>query len=92
MAISCPAHMFPPFYIGWTSTEILGKLRETFTLVVKDTYPSKYWWPIVTGKAVKARKLASMGDTDALLLPSKHVRVPHKRGIPGDLWAFAVHF
>ena len=67
-------------------------LRKPFTLVVMDTFPRKYWWLIVTGKTVKARKLASMGDTDALLLPSKHGWVPLTRGIPGDLWAFVVQF
>ena len=76
MAISCPAHMFS-FYIGWTSAEILGNYGKPFTLVVMNTYPRKYWWPIVTGKAVRARKLATMGDTDALLLPSKHGWVRH---------------
>ena len=95
MAISCPVHMSPlppsSILVG-PVLKLLGNYGKPFPLVVMDTYPRKYWWPIVTGKAVKARKLASMGDTDALLLPSKHGWVPHKRSILGDLWAFAVHF
>ena len=85
-------YVFPPSILVGPVLKILEKYGKPFTLVVIDTYPRKYWWPIVTGKAVKAQKLASMGDTDALLLPSKHGWVPHRRGIPGDLWAFAVHF
>lgn len=48
--------------------KFLGNYKELFTLVVMGTYSRKYWLPIVKGKAVKAWKLASMGDTDALLL------------------------
>ena len=86
-------YVFPPSIMVGPVLKFLGSYGKSLSiLVVMDTYPRKYWWPIATGKAVKARKLASMGDTDALLLPSKHGWVPHKRDIPGDLWAFAVHF
>lgn len=85
-------YVFPPSILVGPVLKFLGYYGKSLTLAVMDTFPRKYWWPIVTGKAVKVRKLASMGDTDALLLPSKHGWVPHKRGFPGDLWAFAVHF
>ena len=42
-------------------------------------------------KAVKSRCLAVRGDGNALLVPSKKGWLPHK-GIPGDLWVFAVCF
>lgn len=84
-------YVFPPSILVGPVLRFLRSYRKSFTLVVMDTYPRKYWWPIIVGKAVKARKLASMGDTDALLVPSKHGRMSHK-GISGDLWAFAVRF
>ena len=87
-----PPICLPPSILVGPVLKFLGNNGKPFTLVVMDTYPRKYWWSIVTGKAVKARKLASMDDTNALLLPSKHGWVPHKRDIPGDLWAFAMHF
>ena len=85
-------YVFPPSILVGRVLKLLGFYGKPFTLTVMDTFPRKYWWLIVTGKAVKARRLATMGDPDALLLPSKHGWVPHKRGISGDLWAFAVHF
>ena len=85
-------YVLPPSIVDGPVLKFLGNYGKSLTLVVMDTYPRKYWLPIVTGKALKAQKLASMGDTDALLLPSKHGWVPLKRGIPGDVSAFAVHF
>ena len=82
-AIMSRPHVFPPCKLVGPVLKFLGNYKQPFTLVVMDTYPRKYWWPIVT---------ASMGDTDALLLPSERGWVSHKRGMPGDLWAFAVHF
>ena len=48
--MSCP-YVFPPSVLVGPVLKFLGNYEKPFTLVVMDTYPRKYWWPVVTGKA-----------------------------------------
>ena len=71
--------------------KFLQSHRQSCTVVVLDMFPKKYWWPILVSKALKSKRLAVQGDSNALLVPFRKGWVPHK-GIPGDLWAFTVCF
>ena len=61
------------------------------TFVVLDVYPKKYLWPLFQSGASKSCRLAIKGVVGVLLSLSKQGWTPYQ-GIPGDLWAFAVHF
>ena len=66
-------------------------MKQACTIAVLDSYPRKYWWPLLHHYAKKAVKIASTGDGDVLLIPSAQGWIPHS-GIPGDLWVFSVVF
>jgi hypothetical protein len=84
-------YVFPPMALTGPVLRFLQSYKQSCTVVVLDMFPKKYWWPILVGKAFKSKRLAVRGDGNALLVPSRKGWLPHK-GIPGDLWAFAVCF
>lgn len=84
-------YVFPPLILVGPVLRFLAKRIRSCTLVTLDVYPKKYWWPIIQKYSVHAVKLALMGDTNALLVPSRGGWTAHS-GIPGDLWAFALRF
>ena len=77
-------HVFPPMALTGPVLKFLQSYRQSCTVVVLDMFPKKYWWPILVSKALKSKRLAVQGDSNALLAPSRKGWVPHK-GIPGDL-------
>lgn len=85
------AYVFPPLVLVGPLLRFLERFRQSCTVVILDTYPKKYWWPVLRHRSCQSFKLASEGDTTALLMPSKHGWVAHP-GLPGDLWAFRVVF
>lgn len=84
-------YVFPPEILVGPVLRFLQSFSQSCTMVVVDTYPRKFWWPLLQRCSTKARKLAHEGDEDALLWPSRDGWVSG-RGIPGDLWAFKVQF
>ena len=90
-ALMARPYVFPPMALTGPVLKFLQSFKQSSTVVVLDVFPKKYWWPLLMNKAVKSRCLAVRGDGNALLVPSKKGWLPHK-GIPGDLWVFAVCF
>ena len=90
-ALMARPYVFPPMALTGPVLKFLQSFKQSCTVVVLDVFPKKYWWPLLMNKAVKSRCLAVRGDGNALLVPSKKGWLPHK-GIPGDLWVFAVCF
>ena len=84
-------YVFPPMALTGPVLKFLQSYKQSCTVVVLDMFPKKYWWPILVSKALKSKCLAVRGDSNALFVPSRKGWVPHK-GIPGDLWVFAVCF
>ena len=64
-------YVFPPDVLVGPVLRFLQSYRQSCTVVVLDIYPRKYWWPLLQRFSRKARKLAGVGDSQALLLPSK---------------------
>jgi hypothetical protein len=60
-------------------------------VVILDTYPRKYWWPVLQGCSRRTYKVACRGDSGALLMPSKNGWKSYLN-IPGDLFVFSVAF
>jgi hypothetical protein len=84
-------YVFPPSVLVGPLLCFLESYQQSCTIVVLDVYPRKYWWPLLQSRARSSRRLASAGDCDALLVPSKNGWIAHS-GLNGDLWAFAVVF
>ncbi|XP_015752404.1 PREDICTED: uncharacterized protein LOC107332195 [Acropora digitifera] len=88
--MQCP-YIFPPPVLVFPVLSYLRSMKQACTIAVLDSYPRKYWWPLLHHYAKKAVKIASTGDGDLLLIPSAQGWIPHS-GIPGDLWVFSVVF
>jgi hypothetical protein len=86
----CP-YISPPLVLIGPVLRYLKSYKKSCTIVILDTYPRKYWWPILQLYSKKSLRIACEGDRMALLVPSKGGWVNHL-GIPGDLWAFSVLF
>ena len=84
-------YVFQPDVLVGPVLRLLQSFGQSCTVVVLDTYPRKYWWPLLQRFSRKARKLAGAGDSQASLLPSKE-DWSSESGIPGDLWAFQIVF
>ena len=84
-------YVFPPNVLVGPVLRFLQSYRQPCTVVVLDTYPRKYWWPLLQRFSRKAQKLAGAGDSQALLSPSKK-GWSGESGIPADLWAFQIDF
>ena len=63
------AYVFPPFLLIGPLFRFLESC--TFTIIVPDISPRRYWWPLVFCRASCAYKLASKGDNNVLLFPTK---------------------
>ena len=80
-------YVFQPNVLVGPVLRFLQSCRQSCTVVVLDTYPRKYWWPVLQRFARKAQKPAGAGDSQALLLPSRQ-GWSGESGIPGNLWDF----
>lgn len=89
--MQCP-YVFPPPVLVGPVLRYLRRMKQACTIAVLDSYPKKYWWPLLHGHANKAVKMASTGDDHVLLVPSNQGWIPCPGGIPGDLWVFSVIF
>lgn len=54
----------------------LQSFGQSRTILVVEVFSKRYWWPIITPKASKYLKLASRGDSNVLLVPSKEGCIP----------------
>lgn len=86
------AYVFPPFFLIGPLSRFLESQSCTFTIIVPDISPRKYWWTLVFCRASCAYKLASKGDNNILLFPTKSGSSPWvPRPLQWDLWAFRIH-
>ena len=80
------AYVFPPLALV---ASCLASQPCTFTIIVPDLFPRRYWWPVVTGHAVDSIHLGSLGDHGVLLFPSSDGQFC-SRPLDWDIWAFRV--
>lgn len=84
-------YVFPPLVLVGPIVRLLKSHQLSCTLVTFETYPRKYWWPMVKASSTMSWRVAPQGTPGVLLVPSKDGWTPHP-GIPGDLWVFALQF
>lgn len=81
------AYVFPPFLLIGPLIRFSESQSCTFTIMVPDNSRRKYRWPLVFCRASCAYKLASKGDNNVLLFPTKSGSSPWvPRPLQWDLW------
>ena len=85
------SYAFLPFAFVGPLLKYLRSQRCTFSIVVPDFCPRKFWWPLVQRSASSAFKLGSKGDPSILLLPAKSgPAILELRPLQWDLWVFRI--
>lgn len=85
------AYVFPPFVLIGPLFKFLESQSCTFTMIVPDICPRKYWWPLVYRRDSCAFKLSNKGERNILLFPAKSGPSPWtSRPLQWDLWAFRI--
>jgi len=85
------AFVFPPFVLVGPLLRFLLPQDCSFSIVVPELCPRKYWWPVLQRRAVASFKLGSKGDKSVILFPSKSGPDPWEpRPLQWDLWLFRI--
>ena len=84
-------YAFPPLALIGPVLCYVASYNKPFTLVVFDVYPRRFWWPMILKHSFHSLKLASQGQRNILLQPSKDGWIPYQK-LPFDLWAFDIQF
>ena len=85
------AYVFPPFVLIGPLLKYLCCQRCTFSIVVPDLCPKKFWWPLVQRSALISFILGSNGVASILLFPAKSVpAMLEPRPLQWDLWVFRI--
>ena len=81
--------VFPPICLIPQVFKYLNCLKLTYTLVIPDVVPRRFWWPLLLSACSSSCLLAAKGTTDVLLTPANDA-FSDSRPIPWDLWDFCV--
>ena len=83
--------VFPPFVLIGPVVKFLSSQGCSFSIVVPDLHPRKFWWPLVERSASSAFKLGSKGDPSILLFPAgSGPSVWSPRPLQWDIWVFKI--
>ena len=82
------AYVFPPFVLIGPLLKFLEGQHISYSIVVPDLSPRRYWWPLLSGSASASFCLSNKGDTSTLRFPSPDGFTP--RPLLLDLWVFRV--
>ena len=70
-AISGNAYVFPTFTVVGPLLTFLEHRPCTYSIVVPNLYPRRYWWPLLPSHCSASFLLGRKGDREVLLFPSK---------------------
>ena len=84
-------YVFPPICLIPNVLKLLPSARLTFTLVVPDVQPRRFWWPLLPHKSSSSLRLGLKGEKGIIRFPSKNGYVESST-LPWDLWAFRVEY
>jgi len=82
-------YVFPPICPIPQVFKYLHCLKLSYTLVIPDVVPRRFWWPLLLSACSSSWMLAAKGTTGVLLTPSKD-GFSDSRPIPWDLWVFRI--
>lgn len=81
------AYIFPPLAVVGPALRLLLERKYSFTMVLPDVFPHRFWWAIANGRANEKIRLGCRGQLDILLFPSRPSGFISKP-LEYDLWAF----
>ena len=85
------AFVFPPFVLIGPLVKFLSSQGCSFSIVVPDLRPRKFWWLLVERSASSAFKLGLKGDPSILLFPARSgTSVWSPRPLQWDIWVFRI--
>lgn len=82
-------YVFPPICLIPHVLKYLNGLHLTYTVVIPDVSPRKFWWPLLSSTSSSCYMLATKGSSGALLTPTKH-GFTDSWPIPWDIWVFRI--
>ncbi|XP_068756624.1 uncharacterized protein [Montipora capricornis] len=80
-------YVFPPICLILHDIKYMRSLRLSYTIVVPDVCPRRFWWPLLASSCSSRYLLAVAGTVGALLTPSKN-GFSNNWPIPWDFWVF----
>ena len=80
-------YVFPPLILVGPTLRFLRGFGCSFTIVVPDVHPRRFWWPLIAFKARESICLGRKNARDVLLFPSALEGFTPKP-LSWDLWAF----
>ena len=80
-------YVFPPICLIPRVIKYTRSLRLSYTIVVPDVCPRRFWWPLLACSCSSRYLLALAETVGALLTPSKN-GFSSNWPIPWDLWVF----
>lgn len=95
-ALTCLPKLYPWMAI-YTSFRLVGSLLRflldqrkhiSFTIIVFDLLPRKYWWALLHSLAVDRYRVGLQGCSNTLLFPIRNLLGFHPKPLQWDLWAF----
>ena len=84
------AYVFPPFALVGPLLKFLQTQSCSFSIVVPDLTPRRYWWPLLQGRCSAAFLLNKKGISGVLLFPDRSVLGFGTRPLQWDLWVFRI--
>ena len=82
-------YVFPPICLIPNVLKYLRSVHLSFTIVVPDVQPRRFWWPMLWSVSRSRLILGHKGQSGCLLAPSKH-GFSTEWLLPWDLWIFRV--
>lgn len=81
------AYVFPPLVLVGPIMRFMLSSNCSFTAVVPDVFPRRFWWPLLCGRSSDSIQLGVKDQDGILLYPSRQgTFVP--KALLWDLWAF----
>ena len=65
-------YIFPPICLIPHVMKYMRNLQLSYTIVVPDVCPRRFWWPLLVSTCSSRHPLAFAGTVEALLTPSKN--------------------
>ena len=82
-------YVFPPICLIPHVIQYLRSLQLSYTIVIPDVCPRRFWWPLLASTCSVRHLLAVAGTVGALLTPSR-IGFSNHWPIPWDLWVFRI--
>ena len=81
-------YIFPPLVLIGPLLKFLLPCQAPTTIVIPDSSPRKFWWPIIHNAAESYIQIGKKGEHFILMFPPTKTQIWHSKPLPWDLYAF----